>query len=181
MKKVMFAGAVISVLALGLSAVPAFASYHYQQSGSTVSITSSNSAFVSNTVNGSASTGDNTANGGNGKNGGAGGLVETGNANAGAFVSNVVNSNKTTTGDCLCNGKVKSITVKSTNSAFVSNTVTGSASTGDNTANGGNGSTSKSERDSKGGNGGDGGLIETGNAGTGAGVSNYINSNVTSL
>ena len=123
-----------------------------------------------------------------------GGLILTGNVDAYAEVTNVVNSTETNIG-CDCEGR-DDVTVTTNNSARVKNYVDVSGNTGGNTANGddgGDGGDGGNRRYSRhhhgsgggtggnGGAGGDGGEIGTGDVLAGASVANYINSTVTSL
>lgn len=87
------------------------------------------------------------------------------------------------------------VTVTNSNSAYVSNNVDASASTGHNDANGGNGGGSAGNGGAvihsddnntggdggNGGNGGDGGTIGTGDATAGVSVDNKVNTNKTSV
>src|SRR3989338_1353598 len=172
MKRILALFAIVALLGV---ASPASA-WHWSSSDITVGNT--NSAYVKNSVDTTASTGGNDANGGNcgggfGNDGGNGGFIATGEAAALSAVENVVNTNDTkvkTT--CGCRGDV---TVGNSNRAMVKNYVDTTAKTGYNDANGGNGG------GGFGNDGGNGGMIFSGSAGAGSGVANLVNSNITRI
>ncbi len=190
MKKVI---AISSILAFVLSASSASAFWGGHSRSSDITITTSNSATVSNTVYTSASTGGNSANGGSATNsgkgsatGGNGGVIGTGEAVAGTSVENYVNSNETdVTKNCNCKGDLSISTTN--NSTYVTNSVETKAKTGYNSANGGSATNSGTthggwHRHGSGGgsaNAGHGGFISTGNAASATAIINVLNSNVT--
>ncbi|MCK5060097.1 MAG: hypothetical protein KAR00_03095 [Candidatus Pacebacteria bacterium] len=192
--------ALFAVLALVVAAVPAEASWWWWGSND-ITVNNNSSATVSNTVTTVADTGANDANGGDARSraygrgadsyarGGNGGDIDTGNADATAYVGNYVNSNDTrVVTDCGCTGDV---TVNNNSSAGVYNTVDTLALTGGNIADGGD-ANSKAKSSSygyyhyHGGSsadsdafGGSGGFVETGNADSYSDVVNVVNQNVT--
>src|SRR3989344_3671043 len=94
MKRILALFAIVALLGV---ASPASA-WHWSSSDITVGNT--NSAYVKNSVDTTASTGGNDANGGNGgggfgNDGGNGGMIFSGSAGAGSGVANLVNSNIT--------------------------------------------------------------------------------------
>lgn len=143
----------------------------------TTAVTQTNTATVNNTVNASASTGDNSAS----RNTGGATNIDTGNANNTTSVSTTANSNVATVNGC-CNGDTSvkvsgngadstntatvgianTTQVTQTNVANVTNYVDSSANSGDN----------KASRNT----GGDV-MISTGNAANGTSVTNKLNSN----
>jgi hypothetical protein len=150
--------------------------------------------------------GNTGGNGGNGGNGGSGGEIGTGNAVTVVEVINDVNNNDTTIEDgCGCDEEDSDDTrnetsVNNHNDAGVLNLVGAGSDTGYNDANGGDaggcecgqgagngGNVNSSDDDNTGGNGGNagnggrGGYIATGNAGTGVGILNVINTNITRI
>lgn len=162
--------ALAAVAAFALSATPALA---WNFGGSDITVTNSSSAYVSNDVNTSASTGGNDANGG--YKGGNGGWIMTGGALSTSIVGNDVNNNYVSVKtNCGCKGDIS----VSNNSykAVVKNDVDTSAKTGYNDANGGAGSSGWLWWG--GSNGGNGGAIVTGNAVAGAQVGTFANTNV---
>ena len=166
-KNIVRASAVVSALAVALSAAPAFAT-HWNW-GEDITVSNTNDAYVKNDVDVSASTGGNDANGGCGF-GNDGGWIETGDAGALAEVYNAVNTNDTKIKvSCDCESDVDDVTVTNNNNARVKNYVDVSAKTGWNNANGG------------GGFGNDGGTIHTGDAGAAGYVANYVNTNITRI
>lgn len=192
-KTILVSSVLVPVMSLGLFAMPALASHSH---GNTTTITNENDATVKNYVDASANTGGNTANGGNGGNvsnsgtggnGGWGGTIGTGDATTLVSISNKVNTNVADVNTCGCSGR-NTLTVSNENDAYVKNRVDANSNTGDNTANGADGgSVSGSSHhhhhssSSTGGNGGDGGLIGTGNAGTGVEIVNRVNTNITRI
>ena len=123
--------------------------------------------------------GGNTGDGGDGGDGGGGGVggdILTGNASAGAEVTNKVNHNEADIDNCGCDDSPyiinlhelpENITIKNRNDAFVKNDVNSRANTGRNDADGGEGAHGGSGGDGgdEAGDGGDGG--KGGNAGNG--------------
>ena len=126
-----------------------------------ISVSTHNTAGVSNIVTATAKTGGNTAQGGmaggagmggsvnssddhntggmggNGGNGGDGGMVLTGDATAVAMVENHVNRTHTTVNGCGCDEDTM-VKIHNTSEAWVENMVDATAKTGWNTADGGN-------------------------------------------
>ncbi len=157
-KKLATIGAAAALFAT--TAMPAFA---YHRSG--VNLDQSNSAFVMNNVDANSNTGDNTLRGS--------GRIRTGDAATVVDVTNLVNSNDATVNTCGCRGKVD---VDQTNRAFVMNNVDANSNTGDNSVRG-----SRHHHDSEYSSFGGGygsSSIKTGDAFTGASVTNLVNSNV---
>jgi hypothetical protein len=192
MKKFILTAILTPTLGVAVLATPALASgNHRQRNSNDTTVTTNNSAYVSNVVAVSGNTGGNTADGGNGGNGsnggngGDGGAIMTGSVLAAADVLNKVNKIKTTVG-CGCEDD-GDVTVTTNNSAKIKNTVAVSGNTGGNVANGGSGGSGSNpprHHHGSGGNGGAGGLggaIVTGDTVLAASVANYINSTITSL
>lgn len=220
MKKVLIASLLAPVMSVALYAAPALADFD-----NIIKVKNDNSASVSNDVSVVAKTGNNDANGdnggsggnggdiynggggdvedsstGNGGDGGAGGwggAILTGDATAGADVTNKVNTNITKVeNDCDCDDIL--VKVKNLNDAYVHNYVSVFAETGSNDANGDPGGSGGDGGDisnsgyddvenshtgdgGAGGVGGDGGGILTGDAVAGASVVNRVNKNVTRI
>ncbi len=156
-----------TVLALALTALPVLAGGFFPMPSSDVLVVNSNSAVVGNTVTTKADTGDNeiTVFGGENE---TSGDITTDTAVAQSVVGNDINYNDTkVSGLCGfgCSGDVKVI---NKNSAFVKNTVTTKADTGDNEIKVMFG-------------GSNNGAISTGASSAGSSVTNIVNSNITRI
>ncbi|MDE2020025.1 MAG: hypothetical protein KGJ13_06805 [Patescibacteria group bacterium] len=190
MKKFLVVGLIAPVAMVAMTGA-AFASGHHHDPAdpattSTIIISNSGTAIVSNIVSTDSNTGFNTANGGSvtGNGTSTGSSIVTGNALAASLVLNDLNPTQITVPAGSASSTNSLIMITTMSNANMGNVVGTSANTGFNTANGGTvvGCTSSCHHHNSSSSGMSfGGIITTGNLASITDVENYLNTTITAV